>query len=494
MPKIVKQIILLLILTNVLSANYPEKPITFIVHSKPGSAIDITTRQLIKIAAKYTDATFLVENKTGGSGIIAMRDVLSKKADGYTILAVTKSFISTVLLTGGSVQMSDFHFLACLVIDPEVLITNRNAKVKTLDQIIADALEKEGHQKWLGPLVGGVDHLMAVKTWHLLGIKGEWIPFEGGSDALASLMGQHGTVYVGNPVDVKGRPNLMIAAVASEKRLKRFPNSPTFIEKGFDLQKDVLWRGYALKKGTNPTVTIFLDSLFQKISRDADWLAYVNNTSANPVYLGHKAFTDMVNGDQAEAIKYLNLAGILKNVKQTNNTSKTGVSAGMAIGFVFILLLLYFFKREWFKAEVVIGLLLISLSTYLYWLTLDFPQGELSKTAGPAAMPRLWIYGLILFSVILIVNTIREKVVSNLDNGRNLFQSVSLIGLMIAYLLIVGFIGYYISTTIFLISGAYLLGYRKHWIVFGSGLGFTLLSYLVFYKLLQVPLPLGIFE
>jgi len=335
---------------------------------------------------------------------------------------------------------------------------------------------------------------MAVKTWHQLGIKGEWIPFEGGSDALASLMGQHGTVYVGNPVDVKGRPNLMIAAIAARERLPQFPETPTFLEKGYEISDEVLWRGYALKKGTNPAAIQFLDSLFQKISRDPDWLAYVNNTSANPVYLGHKAFTDMVNGDQAEAIKYLNLAGILKNVKQTNNTSKTGVTVSMAAVFLLVLLILYFFKRPWFKAEVVIGLLLIFLSGYLYWLTLDFPQGELSKTAGPAAMPRLWIYGLILFSGILIVNTIRDNADSNNENGRNLFQSVSLIGLMIAYLLMVGFLGYYISTALFLISGAYLLGYRNHWIIAGSGLGFTLLSYLVFYKLLQVPLPLGIFE
>lgn len=494
MLSLLKHITLLFLAASTLQAAYPEKPVTIIVHSKPGSAIDITTRQLVKVAAKYTDATFLVENKTGGSGIIAMRDVLSKKADGYTILAVTKSFISTVLLTGGSVKMSDFHFLAGLVIDPEVLITNRDAKVRTLDQIIADAKEKRGHQKWLGPLVGGVDHLMAVKTWHLLGIKGEWIPFEGGSDALASLMGQHGTVYVGNPVDVKGRPNLMLAAVAAPERLPQFPETPTFREKGFDLSDDVLWRGYALKRGTTPAAVEFLDALFQKISRDTDWLTYVKNTSANPVYLDHQAFTKMVNDDQAEAIKYLNLAGVLKNVKQKNSASKTGVTLGTALAFLILLLLLYFFKRQWFKAEAVIGLLLIFLSGYLYWLTMDFPQGELSKTAGPAAMPRLWIYGLILFSGILIVNTLRDKAALNIENGRNLYQSVSLIVLMMAYLFFMKYIGYYVSTTIFLMSGAYLLGYRKHWIIVASSLGFTLLSYLIFYRLLQVPLPLGVFE
>jgi len=228
--------LILLLLVSCTLAAYPEKPITFIVHSKPGSGIDITTRQFTRIAAKYTNATFVVENKTGGSGIIAMREVLDRPADGYTILAMTKSFLSTILLSKSGINLDDFYLLSCLVIDPEVLITNRHSQIRTMDDIIRDAKARQGRQEWLGPLVGGVDHLMAVKVWETLGIRGEWIPFEGGSDALAALLGQHGVVYVGNPVDVKGRPDLMIAAVSAEHRLPEFPEAPTFHELGYDLK------------------------------------------------------------------------------------------------------------------------------------------------------------------------------------------------------------------------------------------------------------------
>ncbi len=391
MPKLFRQILLLLTLSSVTHAAYPDKPITFIVHSKPGSAIDITTRQFTKIAAKYTDATFLVENKTGGSGIIAMRQVLSKKADGYTILAVTKSFISTVMLTQSGITMDDFHFLACMVIDPEALITNRHAAVHTFEQVINDAKTKAGKQKWLGPLVGGVDHLMAVKTWQKLGIKGEWIPFEGGSDALAALMGQHGTVYVGNPVDVKGRPDLMIAVISTKERLSAFPDAPTFTEKGYDLTDDVLWRGYACKKGIDPQRIAFLDSVFSQVSKDPEWIAYIQNSSANPVYLTNEVFTKMVNDNQQEAQQYLELAGVMQNIKTTSGALKASVFFILMLVLGILIFILHKFKHEWFTAEVVIGIILIFLSLFLYWLTLDFPLGKLSKTAGPAAMPRFWI-------------------------------------------------------------------------------------------------------
>ena len=95
-----------------LYAGYPEKPITIVVHSKPGSGIDIASRFIANIAKKYADVTIVVENKTGGSGTIAMRTVLSKRADGYTILAVTKSFISTMLLSNSGLTFDNFDWLA----------------------------------------------------------------------------------------------------------------------------------------------------------------------------------------------------------------------------------------------------------------------------------------------------------------------------------------------------------------------------------------------
>ncbi len=492
MNRIVVRIIVAVLLVVAFGYSaYPEKPITFIVHSKPGSAIDITTRQLTRIAAKYSDATFLVENKTGGSGIIAMRYVLDHPADGYLIQAVTKSFISTVLISQSHIRMDDFDFLACLVIDPEALITNRHSPVRTLEEIITDAKKKNGRQKWLGPLVGGVDHLMAVKTWEKLSIRAEWIPFEGGSDALAALMGQHGTVYVGNPVDVMGRPDLMIAVVAAPKRLPEYPQVPTFLEKGYDIN-EVLWRGYAIKQGASQEVIRYLTDLFQKVSADSEWIAYVKNTAAQPVFLGHEPFTEMVQKDQLEAMKYLRIAGILSDRVAVNPQGLVRIGFGLLGLFFLTLILLLAFKREWLTGEVTISLILIFGSVFLYFVTLNFPEGKLSKTAGPAAMPRMWIFGLVLFSSWLIVRVIRrpneEKVTT--DAGK-LFKSISLMALMVAYLIVMHWIGYYVATFLFLTAGMYLLSFRKHWLILLSSVVFVAFSYFVFWKVLQVPLPLG---
>jgi hypothetical protein len=378
-----------------------------------------------------------------------------------------------------------------VVIDPEVLITNRHSKVRTLEEIISDALAKKGRQKWLGPLVGGVDHLMALKTWDHLGIHGEWIPFEGGSDALAALMGKHGTVYVGNPVDVKGRPDLMLAAVAARERLPEFPNTPTFSEKGFGLEEEVLWRGYALKKGTNQQAVKYLTNLFEKVTQDSAWIQFIRSTSAQPVLLTPEPFTAMVNEDQKQAVKYLQSAGILAKgpVVQSGHTGLNAVFA--LILFVLIAALFFFFRKEWFKAEILIPLFLIIFSLFLYTLTRDFPSGKLSKTAGPAAMPRLWLYGLVFFNGWLLAQQLRNPQQEE-QSGPNRWQAVRLAGLMLVYLTALPYLGYYVSTFVFLLAGSYLLRYRKHWLIVGTAVGFTVLSYLIFNQVLQVPLPLGI--
>ncbi len=65
-------------------AAYPDRPISIIVHTKPGGAIDLTARVVAKVARNYTDVPLVIENRYGGSGAVAMRAVLGKRPDGYT--------------------------------------------------------------------------------------------------------------------------------------------------------------------------------------------------------------------------------------------------------------------------------------------------------------------------------------------------------------------------------------------------------------------------
>jgi tripartite-type tricarboxylate transporter receptor subunit TctC len=473
-----------------LYAGYPEKPITIVVHSKPGSGIDIASRFIANIAKKYADVTIVVENKTGGSGTIAMRTVLSKRADGYTILAVTKSFISTMLLSNTGLTIDNFDWLAMMVSDPEALIVNNTSDIKTLEEIIADAKVKHGEQKWLGPLVGGLDHLFAVEVWEKLGIKARWIPYEGGSDAIAALMGKQGVVYVGNPSDVLGRPTLSVAVVASLQRLKKFPDVPTFKEKGYDIGEEVLWRGFALKKGTPPRIKRYLENLFQKISRDSAWINFVENSSAIPVFKSGEDFARIVHDDQVKAKYYLKKAGILKE-ETLASEGKTGLVFGLLLAVFFVFALgLRQFKRELFRGDNLIAFAMILVSLFVYYLTLSFETGKISGAVGPSSIPRLWAIILSLFSIRLLYKNFKNPERAETEK-RNSIKALGLIFLMAIYIFFTGFLGFYICTALFLIAGMIWMGYRNYLVIFVSIAGFLVVTYYAIQILLQVPLPMG---
>ncbi len=292
---------------------YPDKPITIVVYTSPGGAIDITSRLIANIAKKYVDVPVVVENKKGAGGLVATQYVLSKPADGYTIFGMTSSVISSTIKGRRKKNLDRLYYLAMMVKDYECLITNKKLKVVTFEDIVKDAKVKNGKQLWVGPAVGGTDHLFAMKVWRAVGIKARWIPFKGGSKAIAALLGGHGVVYVGNPQDTIGRPDLYVAAVASPKRLKGFEDSPTFEELGYpELTGEVLWRGYALKKGTPKDRIEFLQNLFEKVSKDPEWISFVEKGSMEPVFITGDKFAKAVKLQVLKDTAFLEAAGLIK--------------------------------------------------------------------------------------------------------------------------------------------------------------------------------------
>ncbi len=297
-------------------AAFPEKPITIIVYVKPGGGIDVDARKFATIAERLTGASFVVKNKTGAGGLVAMSYILEQPADGYTLFATTKSVVYKTVTAGSDIDLGDFEWLAMTQSDPEAIITNRDADVHTWQQVVVDAREKQAAGKaqiWVGPAAGGLDHVMAMKTWKAAGIEAKYIPFKGGKKAMIELLGRRAVVYVGNPRDIIGQPKLMIAALSRRERLQDFPDAPLFGELGVEgMDEEIMWRGFAIKKGIPEDARQFYDELFDKLQNDPEWLEHVGKLSIDPVYLGHEQFYEVVKRDRAEVTEWATQAGILQ--------------------------------------------------------------------------------------------------------------------------------------------------------------------------------------
>ncbi|MDR1733007.1 MAG: tripartite tricarboxylate transporter substrate binding protein [Synergistaceae bacterium] len=296
-------------------AAYPDKPIKIVNYVGPGGLMDVTSRKFIAVAQKYTDATFVVENKEGAGGLIGIEAVLEQPADGYTVFAPTTSVILKVLTSNKDIDQYiwSFEWIAMLMRDPECLIGSVKNPVHVWADVVKDAREKNGAQIWTGPAAGGNDHIMAMKTWAVAGIKGKYVPYKSGPEAMLGVLGGQGVVYVGNPADIGGREGFNIIAVSSKERLKVFPDAPTFGELGLTgMDDETMWRGFCVKKGTPEEAMVWWENLLKKVAADPEWRSYLEADGIEVVDWGREKFTEQVKKDVEDSLLYLKEYGIIK--------------------------------------------------------------------------------------------------------------------------------------------------------------------------------------
>ncbi len=484
----------LLIFTPKANAAFPDKPIKVVVYTGPGGLIDISARKFAGIASKYVDVNFVVENKPGAGGIVALKKVIQAPADGYNLYACTKSNIAKFVQVGGEGYLDALHWTAMLMADPECVITNRKLAIHEWPDIVENALAIPGDQTWVGPAAGGLDHVTALKIWDKYGIDAKWIPFKSGGKALAALLGEQGVAYVGNPRDALGNPDLFIAAVSAPERLEAFPEVPTFTELGMSgLENEFMWRGFALKQGTPHEVVEWYDDLFKKVTADEDWISFWSKGGLDVTYIAEPEFSKLVQEDAEVFEYYLKKSDILPG-------DAVGILAKMATGSQFIILsvilLLVWLSGSYgvYRSNysdilgrfMIIGFFLVVSILFLVQ-SMNFPT---SSAVGPAAVPRLWITMLIPLNILLMIKTFRKKD-GVAESGPRVDIVLSFIGFLIVYLFVMQVFGYFLSTFAFIIVGLYYLGYRnwRNTIIIASS--WILFSYVVFYKTLYVPLPLG---
>ena len=287
------------------AAAFPAKPIHLVVYTGPGGLLDITSRKMVEIAAKYTDTTFVVENKAGAGGMVGLEYVLSQPADGYTLMAVTKALVANLVSTESKIDPMELDWIAFLIKDTECLITSTKGPVQSAQDIWNDAKARPGQQIWAAP--PGVDEVMTYKVWDRVGLSGKFVPYNAGGPAQAAVIGGQAQVYVGNPADVAGKPDLQIAVIASEKRLPQFPDVPTFKELGIEgLDSESMWRGMAVKKGTPEEVIAWYNELFAKITEDPEWRQFFEKNGMELVHYKKDRFNPLVLQEVADFKAYLN--------------------------------------------------------------------------------------------------------------------------------------------------------------------------------------------
>lgn len=477
---------------------FPNQPIRIVVYTSPGGLIDLTARRFAEIARRYSDVPLVVINRPGGGGIVAFEEALQRPADGYTMLAVTRSNISKMVATNRTDLIEQLDWHSYMMDNPHVLIANRHSGLTDWHALQEHAREQGGRQLWLGADIGGVKHVSGVKMAKQAALNMRWIPYSSGGQAVAALLGQMGDVYLGNPRDALASDDLQIIAVAASERLADFPDAPTFSELGIPgLEHEMIWRGFALKKGVPEPIRQWYAELIKNVSQDPDWQQSWASDGVHLSYQPSAEFQRIVDQDSKEFTYYLTEIGLLRQPGD-RATILRGIGESQARQFftitlvvVNLVLAVVLMRSSWrhHASELMILSVITSLALLFYLMTVSLPPPSAVDSVGAQGIPRLWIYLLLplaLYQVSLVLrhpkkNRLRKK-------PRLLFRFLSA---MSAYVLLIPIFGYWLATLLYLPAGLWLLKYRHLKTMAGLTLGWLVFSYWVFQRLLYVELPTG---
>ena len=181
---------------------YPAKPIRIVVPYPPGGTSDILARALGPGLTAALGQPILVENKPGATGNVGADFVAKSPPDGYTVLladigslAISPSIFPALPFD----PVKDFAPVIMVAYSPHLLAANPALPAKDVKELIALAKAKPGTLNFAVSGVGGANQLAGIDFALRTGIKWTYIPYKGGSQAIADV--------VGGQADVLCRPD-----------------------------------------------------------------------------------------------------------------------------------------------------------------------------------------------------------------------------------------------------------------------------------------------
>jgi putative tricarboxylic transport membrane protein len=281
---------------------YPTRPITILCWSAAGSPVDLYARVMAKLLSSELGQNVVVENRTGGSGIIMVNTLLRAPADGYTIAANTITLATLFSEPSAGFKPEDLQMVSRSQVDPYGLIVHTSTPFKTIDDLVAFARKKPEYINISGPFAMS-GHRVAWEVFsEAAKIKATWVPYPGGGPALNAVAGGHVDAAATNPGNVKplmAAGKVRVLAVSSDKRLDDFADVPTYKERGWDVVR-YQWRGIMAKAGTPKPVVDRLAAAIQKAQQTPEWKTYLKQVTQLDGFQGPDAFRAQLLQDMKE--------------------------------------------------------------------------------------------------------------------------------------------------------------------------------------------------
>jgi tripartite-type tricarboxylate transporter receptor subunit TctC len=243
-------------------ARYPSRTIEIVVAYGPGGSTDLVARALAQKFQDRLGQSVVVLNKPGGSGTIGASVAARAAPDGYTLYVgyTSETVVVPQLSKGVKYSIDDFEPIAVTGLVPLVLIASKNVRAANLGELIEELRAAPGKFTYGGG-IASPPHVMGAWFNRLNNLTVTHVPYRGGGQAVADVIGGHIDMFYAGLAAAKGAIDsgaVKAFAVTGDVRSPALPNVPTFKEAGvkdFDLAS---WNVLLAPKGTPADVLALL--------------------------------------------------------------------------------------------------------------------------------------------------------------------------------------------------------------------------------------------
>ena len=256
--------------------SFPDRPVRIIVPFAAGNTLDTALRQVAEEFKKNTGQPLVVENKPGGSGIIAAQSVMAAPADGYTLLLANTSMLTINPHTFAKLPYDaekTFRPITNFLGTSMVMAVNASVPANNVKEFVAYAKANPGKVSFASFTAGNSSHFAGVILNQRAGIEMIHVPFNGTPPAVQNLVG--GQVNAAFLPLLAVKPHMdsgkvKVLAVTSPQRSLLMPNVATFREQGFPDLDIYIWAAVVAPAATPDAAVARLNAEFVKALRSTE--------------------------------------------------------------------------------------------------------------------------------------------------------------------------------------------------------------------------------
>ncbi|MCC6890208.1 MAG: hypothetical protein IT536_16900 [Hyphomicrobiales bacterium] len=238
---------------------YPQGPIRIIAPYAPGGMVDVLGRAIGQRIAEVTGYPSVIENKPGGSGLLAVRQLMSSPADGHTLMLsdIQQVAINPFLYDNLPYNpIKDLAPVSMIGSAPLYLVVQSSLNINSLDELISAAKAAPGKFTYGSPGNGSIHHISMETIKVALGLDITHIPYRGAAQIAAGLMTGEISMMLSaynnvTPVVESGKAKVI--AITTAHRSRQEPNVQAVSERipGYDFSSKL---GIVAPVGTPPAI------------------------------------------------------------------------------------------------------------------------------------------------------------------------------------------------------------------------------------------------